>query len=314
MNRTGRRLTEPLKRIVLGMQPSDAVRKQFVDQRELDGIQIRWPAILWGRYAWSWVEPLYYGFRERVSVTVVDIPQTLKGDVVVEVCRGAHVIRVGINCADDPDRIHLGTAEAGLDLEFKMQYRNEGYGSRNIVPGGYIGNSMLMDWYARRPRRVRERNEFLWDVYGRFGANFAGEVRARAVRLLDEQRRFRFYGGLRKVSFPKFLGEISRARVCIDLPGNGPFCFRLVNYLAVGACVVSVPHATSMPVPLVDRRHIVYTKPDMSDLVELCERYVNDESARESVRRAGREYYRENLYWRSLADYYLRTILKALPQ
>ena len=171
---------------------------------------------------------------------------------------------------------------------------------------------MLVDWYARQPIRVRNRQEFRWDVYGRFGANFAGDIRAKAIGMLEGQRRLKFYGGLRKVSFRKFLGEIARARVCIDLPGNGPFCYRLVNYLAVGACIVSAPHSVTMPVPLVDRKHIVYTKPDLSDLIDLCEEYAHDGPARESIMQAGREYYRGNLYWRSLADYYLNTMVGRL--
>jgi Glycosyl transferases group 1 len=181
------------------------------------------------------------------------------------------------------------------------------------VPGGYISDFMLVDWYARGPRRVRDRQQFRWDVYGRFGLQFATEVRSKAIKMLKEQSRVGFYGGDRKVGFPEFLREIARSRVCIDLPGNGPFCFRLVNYLAVGACIVSVPHETAMPVPLVDRQHIIYTKPDMSDLVELCEQYVNDAPAREEVARQSREYYRKHLYWRSLSNYYLRTMLDHLP-
>ena len=86
-----------------------------------------------------------------------------------------------------------------------------------------------------------------------------------------------------------------------------------MNYLAVGACVISPPHAVSMPVPLIDRTHIVYTRPDMSDLVDLCEQYVNDDAAREAVMTASRDYYRRHLYWRSHADYYLRTMLDRLP-
>ena len=68
-----------------------------------------------------------------------------------------------------------------------------------------------------------------------------------------------------------------------------------------------------MPEPLIDRKHIVYTRPDMSDLVELCERYVNDAAAREAVVHEARVYYRRHLYWRSLADYYLRMMLDRLP-
>lgn len=310
MHPTTRRLTEPLKSIVLGFQRPATGNEWAVDRVALSGTRIHWPARLGWWHAWSWVEPIYYGFRARVPVKVVDIPQRLRGTVVFELIHNRSIYRVGVNCADDPERVHANKGNSGIDLEFKMQYRNGGYGERKVVPGGYVGNSMLVDWYARAPKRVRDRQEFRWDVYGRFGTSFATEVRSKAVEMLKSQKHIQFFGGLRTVNFRTFLSEIARSRVCIDLPGNGPFCFRLVNYLAVGACVVSVPHATTMPVPLVDRKHIVYTRPDMSDMVELCERYANDEVARESIMRAGREYYLKNLYWRSLGDYYLRTMLE----
>ena len=314
MNPFVRQIRQPLKQIILGLQPPAADVPWKIERHELEGVSIRWPKTLeWG-YAIGWVEPLFHGFRSRVAVKVVDIPQPLKGATIMEFHRGRRVYRVGINCSDYPDVTHYGVAGADLDFEFKMQYRNGGYGEPNIVPGGFVSNSMLIDWYVRGPSRERDLQRFRWDVYGRFGRDFAMEVRSKALKLLENQQRVRFYGGLHKVSFTKFLREISQSRVCIDLPGNGPFCFRLVNYLAVGACVVSPPHATAMPVPLVDRKHVVYTKPDMSDLVDLCEQYANDSHAREAVKESSREYYRRHLYWRSLSNYYLRTMLDRLPR
>jgi len=234
----------------------------------------------------------------------------------IDFCRGKRVYPVGINFSDRPESIGLGNDRgdaAPLALLFKMQFRNGGYGVENIVPGGFVGESVLIDFLAMGPRRERNRQQFAYDVYGRFGLGFATDIRTRAIAALRNQSRVRFHGGGNKVNYRQFLREVARSRVCIDLPGNGPFCFRLVDYLAVGACVISPPHAVTMPTPLVDRTHIVYTRPDMSDLVDLCERYVNNDAAREAVMEASRDYYRNHLYWRSLSDYYLRTMLDRLP-
>lgn len=314
MNAVITRARQSLKEFLLGLQPAvDCPWK--VDKEEIDAVEIHWPRKLEWKYAMGWVEPLFHGFRARVPVRLVDLPrENLEGTTVIEFRRSGRTYRVALNCSDYPEVVHIADARAALDLEFKMQFRNGGYGDQRIVPGGFVANSMLIDWYVGGRRRERDRQNFDWDVYGRFGREFATEVRAKAVNMLEGQRRFHFYGGLRKVSFSKFLGEIARSRVCIDLPGNGPFCFRLVNYLAVGACIVSPPHAAIMPVPLVDRRHIVYTKPDMSDMIDLCDQYVNDAPAREAIVKHSREYYRQHLYWRSLSDYYLRTMLDRLPQ
>ena len=308
-----RQIKKPIKKVLLGLQLPAEDCAWRVDGEELKDTRIVWPRHFQWPYAWGWVEPLFEGFKCRVPLTVKDIPQRLTSTVVIEFHRGSRVHRVAINCSDYPGLTHFHSPEADLALEFKMQYLHGGYGESRIVPGGYVSNSMLIDWYARGPQRTRDRQQFRWDVYGRFGTQFATEVRTKAIKMLQSQHRVRFFGGHRKVSFTKFLKEIAQARVCIDLPGNGPFCFRFVNYLAVGACVVSPPHATSMPIPLIDGQHVVYTKPDMSDLVDLCEHYTQDSAARESIMSHARDYYRQHLYWRSLSDYYLRTMLDRLP-
>ena len=317
-----KRLRQAIKSTLLSLQPSPTRGlPSLIHAAELEDVAIRWPAMLEGTPAgpWapvgSWVEPLFYGLRARVPVTLEDIPQTLRGTVVIHFCRGGRTYPVAINVHDYPDLIHLAGNRAEsqpLALEFKMQYRIGGYGIENIVPGGYVSSSALVDWYASGPR-VRTCRRFAYDVYGRFGLAFATEIRTRALGTLRNQSRVQFYGGGTKVRYREFLREIARSRVCIDLPGNGPFCFRLVDYLAVGACVISLPHAVTMPVPLIDRTHIVYTRPDMSDLVDLCEHYVRDDAARESIVIASRDYYRRHLHWRSLSDYYLRTMLDRLP-
>lgn len=315
MNLLLRGARKAVKTALLSLQPAAPDAQSQIRSAELEGVSIRWPAVLQKAEWHTWVEPLYYGLRARVPVVVQEVAQELRGTVVIELCRGNRSYRVGLNTSDYPNLVHVkGNGGASpLSLEFKMQFRTGGYGVANIVPGGYVSDTVLVDWYARGPSRLRREQRFAYDVYGRFGLEFATEIRARAIGTLRSQSRVQFYGGDTKVSFREFLGEIARSRVCIDLPGNGPFCFRLVNYLAVGACVISPPHGLSMPVPLIDRTHIVYTRPDMSDLIDLCEQYVEDNDAREAIVEASRSYYRRNLYWRSLSDYYLRTMLDKLP-
>jgi hypothetical protein len=319
VNGLSKRMRTVAKGAFLALQRPARDAPLHIDPLELRGVSIRWPAVLEWVHSKTWVEPLFFGLRARVPVTVHDIPQrprAINDTVVIEFCRGDRVHRVALNISDYPDLIHLGKDNAGsppLALEFKMQFRNGGYGNDDILPGGFVSDSGRVDWYAREARRMRDRRQFHYDVYGRFGLQYGTEVRTRALQVLQNQSRVRFYGGAAKVNFREFLREVACARVCIDLPGQGPFCFRLVNYLAVGACVIAPPHAVTMPVPLVDRTHIVYTRPDMSDLVDLCEHYVNDAAAREAVMAASRDYYRRHLYWRSLSDYYLRNMLDRLP-
>ena len=130
--------------------------------------------------------------------------------------------------------------------------------------------------------------------------------------MLREQTEFRFEGGLKKVGYLEFLKEVARSKVCIDLPGEGDFCFRLINYLAVGACVVGPRPRNVLNAPLLDRVHVAYTKDDLSDLVEVCRFYVENEEAREEMCRAGRDFFEKNLHMDNLTAYYLRSCLDRL--
>jgi hypothetical protein len=61
--------------------------------------------------------------------------------------------------------------------------------------------------------------------------------------------------------------------------------------MAVGACIIARKHSSAMPVPLVEGVHIVYAKDDLSDLVDLCRFYLENEKAREALRFNSGEYF-----------------------
>jgi spore maturation protein CgeB len=130
------------------------------------------------------------------------------------------------------------------------------------------------------------------------------------VDLLQNQRRFHYEGSLQIVRHSQSLHESAQAKVCIDLPGNGDFCFRLIDYLGIGACVVAAPHGTLLHVPLEEGKHIVYAKEDLSDLVELCQYYLEHEEQRSAIARASRDFFDRYLHRDQLAGYYLSKCLE----
>jgi len=123
------------------------------------------------------------------------------------------------------------------------------------------------------------------------------------------------YGGgvlLFELGPDQTLKEVARARICIDLPGEGDLCFRLVNYLAVGACIIGPPPRNVLHAPLTDRVHVAYTKPDLSDLVDVCSYYLAHDEAREEMARRSRTFFDECLHKDNLTAYYLRCCLDRL--
>ena len=109
--------------------------------------------------------------------------------------------------------------------------------------------------------------------------------------------------------YSQYLRDIAGSRVCIDLPGEGPFTYQLVEYLAVGSCIVAYPHKARLHVPLRDREHIAYTKEDLSDLLELCDHFLRNPLDRQRLAANAQSFFDRYLHRDQLAAYPLHSIL-----
>ena len=278
--------------------------------QEIEAVHILWPL----KYEWTpacrWVEPLFKGLSKYVMVERTGIPQKFKGIVLIQlVVQGArHDVAIDYS---DGLQINEECMRQSL-VYFKMQFARTGYPTGNIVPGGFVPFTDAIYQYLPYVRALTNRKSICYDVYGRFGLEFAKEIRRKACSLLAQQSYFRWEGGVRKKRYSLALRDIARSRICIDLPGNGDFCFRLIDYFAVGACVIAPKHHTAFPIPVMDREHIVYAKEDLSDLVDLCRFYLNNDEARREVVRNSRLYFDRYLHRDQLAAYYLRCCVDAL--
>jgi Glycosyl transferases group 1 len=289
---------------------------ELEDPSALRDIAIQWPT----RYGWPpgfrWVEPVRSGLSRYVDVQRVAMPQLPISAVQIRVLHQGRQHNVVIDYVDKHDVLAYEYLRDCL-LYFKMQFRIAGYDDPRIVPGQYVPLGGL-ELYHHLPwlRRIRDASApGELDVYGRFTlqeGSQGNDIRPRAVGLLAAQRSFRFHGGGRMLAPTRSLGEVARSKICIDLPGRGPFCFRLVEYLAIGACVVAYPHATTLCPPLVPGKHIAYCRPDLKDLVEICQHYLTHDEERQAMIRGSREYFDASLHKDCIAAYYLERLAAAL--
>lgn len=271
-------------------------------------LTVRWP----GAYQWSeadtWVGPIRHGMSRLVRVIADDIPQVHRGIVTikVEVDGVSHDVIIDYSDYPDCDSELLDRAA----LYFKMQCPPDAH--PRAIPGGFVPASEQIYRFLPRLRALRDQRAFTYDAYGRFSIGYATDTRRKAIALLSDQNRFSYEGGARMNSYPAYLKEIARARICIDLPGNGAICFRQIDYLAVGACVIGPKPAVALPVEPRDGEEIVYTKPDLSDLLDRCEQYLSDDAGRERIATNARAYFDRCLDRNQLGAYYLSTMLSAL--
>jgi hypothetical protein len=297
----------------LPLPPVVAAPPWPLDHERLSGLRVRWPRVTRPAVDGRMLLPVRHAVGRHVRLELAHIPQPVSSVVLIEVVDGNRAHRVAIDLHDLSSFRDEELVRSCL-VYFKMQHRIGGYGIPQVVPGGYLTDKGTIYWYLPYLRRLRDRKAFSCDVYGRFGLRFNAELRRRAVETLSAQQRFAFRGGLRTVPRPSFLKEMARSRVCIDLPGQGAFCYRTISYLAVGACIVGTRPKNELPAPLIDRVHMAFTRDDQSDLMDLCEYYIENDDARERMVTATRRFFDRYLHADSLAAYYLHTCLARLAE
>jgi glycosyltransferase involved in cell wall biosynthesis len=264
----------------------------------------RWPPMA------SWLEPIRLGLDPLVHLRRAPLSYApIRGVVPFEIEIAGQEHAVAVDYGDDVglDRRLLNDYE----LVFKMQYLNEGYGSDRVVPGGFVPNALSLYRFLPHARELRDSGRRTSDVYGRFGDKNL-PIRRRAVELLRGQRSFRYRGGFGLVRYSGSLVDAASSRVCVDLPGLGPLCFRLVDYLAIGVPIVSPPNECRLHVPLEEGVQVTYCREDLSDLVETIEDLLAKPGRAEELARNARAFFDRHLDYRQLSRYYLETCLERL--
>jgi hypothetical protein len=246
---------------------------------------------------------------QHIAVRTAGIPQEPGNIVHLLFTDGNSRLRVGIDY-DDLSDLH-GSAPS-LDLYFKLQYRREGYEYSHVVPGGYVSGKTAVYRYVDRWREWRESQQNHFEVLGRFGLHPEANVRRSILQLMTEQRRFSFEGGATRTTWWEHMQDLCRSKVCLDAPGRGELCFRLVECLAIGSCIVGPTLENELHVPLQDGIHHVRVNRDLSDLVETCEKLLENPDKRARLTTAAMDYFDRYLRLEQIGGYYIDQCVRAL--
>lgn len=283
-----------------------------LNPERLSQVTVHWPAKYEWKHTARWLDPLIDGFRRYVRVKKKEIPQVPK-IILTEFLYRGRIYPIVIDQSDYLDSINEEWAARSL-LYFKMQYASEGYSVNTILPGGFVPHDGSLYHYLPYLREIREKKEkksYRYDVYSRFSFEFAKDTRKKIDTIISCQD-FKRGGGPSLVRYSQFLREVAQSKICIDVPGNADVCCRLVDYLAVGACIIGLKPRTVFQEPLIDRKHIVFAKPDLSDLVSLCKYYLEHQLERDQIAQNARDFFDKYLHRDQIAAYYLHHFLKTV--
>jgi hypothetical protein len=279
-----------------------------VEREALRDVVVRWPRVEWKARRLIG-EQVRYWLARYVRTVDAEIAQPYERVINFEVVIRGKRHTVMVETSDYADLNE--TAYRDAELYFKMEFLKEGYGDRDrLLPGGYTPNDLAIYKYLPRLRRMRDEEPPLYEVSGRYGLSM--EKRRRPLEILTGARSFAYYGGEGKVRYSRYLREVARSKVCIDLPSMSSCTFRLIDYLAVGTCIVGPPHTNRMIEPFEDGVHVAYCQPDYSDLEQVCAHYLAHEEERLALVRNSRAFFDRNLHPDQLGAYYLHHMLRVL--
>lgn len=167
-----------------------------------------------------------------------------------------------------------------FDIIFKREYLEDKDLGENVFPLPLSFN------YDNSPEKSPE--EFKYDVS--FWAVESNPIRTKALDLLEDKFDCRDNGTSRNQTFKKYkrkgefyLQEIAACKIVISCPGVGWDTFRYWEVPALGRFMISVRPQIKIAHNFVHNENIVFCKDDLSDLVDLCNYYLKNESHREKI-------------------------------
>lgn len=185
-----------------------------------------------------------------------------------------------------PELLTEAVEKRPFDLVFKREYNLENTYGDNVFP---FPISFNMD------RLPQISAGYKYDVS--FWAVETDDIRTRALALLEDRYDCRQNGTVRNQKFSKYkrkgefyLQELSQCRIVLNFRGGGWDTMRYWEVPAVGAFMMTQKPGIKIPDDFVDGRDLVYCSDDLSDLTDLCDYYLKNESKREAIALSGKQH------------------------
>lgn len=175
-------------------------------------------------------------------------------------------------------------AKRPFDLIFKREY---------ILDEAYPDNVHALPMCFNYDLMPKLKNEYKYDVA--FWAVETAQIRTDALNMLQDKFDCQSNGTIRNQVMKKYkrkgkfyLQEIHSAKIGLNFRGGGWDTLRLWELAGMGCFIISQKLNIAIDPPFIDGEEIVYCKDDLSDLVELCEYYLEHDEERERIARNAR--------------------------
>ncbi|HET8859506.1 glycosyltransferase [Marivirga sp.] len=183
--------------------------------------------------------------------------------------------------------LYPNKTERPFDHIFKREYLlNKDY-NQNVHPLPFGFNFDRLN--------KNERLNFKYDVS--FWAVESDPIRSKALKMIENEfdcskngtkltQNFSDYN--RKGNF--YLEELNRCKITLNFRGGGWDTLRYWEVPAMGRFMISQKPGILIPNDFKEGQHIIHPKKDLSDLVEICNYYLENENEREKIAKSAEEH------------------------
>ena len=205
-----------------------------------------------------------------------------------------------------PDLREKVLSKRKINFIFKREYLIDTEYDDNIFPLPMCFN------YDRMPKMDYN---LKYDVS--FWAVESHQIRKDALDLLENKFDCKKNGTERNQKFSKYkrkgdeyLRELGRCKIVLNFRGGGWDTMRYWETPAIGRFMISQKPGIVIPNNYRDKKEVIFCKDDLSDLEELCEYYLKNESKREKIAKNAIEYSKQYHTDEKRIDYIFSKITK----
>jgi hypothetical protein len=240
--------------------------------------------------------------------TYIEIADKIPKNVPVIFIDGGDGNSVGIDLATykRPELYERALSTRPFDFTFKREYLIDGVYDSDVAP---LPMSFNFDRLPSLP------NKYKYDVS--FWAVESHTLRTKALDMLENLYDCKENGTTRNQKFSRYkrkgsfyLQELASCKIIINIRGGGWDTMRYWETPAVGGFMLSQKPQIVIPDNFEHEKDVVFFKDDLSDLTDLCDYYLKNESKRQEIAKSGLEKMKTFHSDEKRIDYIFKTIKK----